>query len=207
MTDEAKEARDRKPTLTVVTSNEFDPDALRINQDFVKKAGVTKLITTVPMRKPTSGQMWFRTHPDDEYRLAVALIELKDERELYIVSPVIVRELPLTMFYIATLQLSISRQGNVFLWPLRHASNDGKDNTAWISARDAAVRARTRWTQIGWNPQNRAYDIEHAPANIPEPEWPDPQKYPMAKFLEIAAKDRLIKSVDHPVLQSLTGTV
>jgi hypothetical protein len=39
---------ERKPTLTVVTGDKFDPNALRIGQDFMAKAGVTRLLTEVP---------------------------------------------------------------------------------------------------------------------------------------------------------------
>lgn len=102
------------------------------------------------------------------------------------------------------MQLTISRQGMLFLWPLRHVGADGKDNTAWVSGRDAAMRAQGKWTKISWNSQLKAYEIEHAQGNIPEPEWP---AYSMKRILEIAAKDSLINTVDHPVIQGLVGAV
>src|SRR5262245_39194459 len=51
----------------------FNLDALRLSQDFASAVGVRKLITTVPVRKPS--KEWFvRTHPDAAYRLPTAVL-------------------------------------------------------------------------------------------------------------------------------------
>jgi hypothetical protein len=47
-----------------------------------------------------------------------ALVELKDDREIYLVMPGLAPELPGEIFT-ATLHLAINRQGVVFLWPTR----------------------------------------------------------------------------------------
>src|SRR5215470_9791631 len=65
----------------------FDPFAnlnnLRLNQSYAETVGVKKLLKTVPVRKP-GRQDFVRTHP--EHRLTpAALIELKDDREIYFV--------------------------------------------------------------------------------------------------------------------------
>ena len=63
----------------------FDVDSLRLSQDFTASF-VKKALLTVPVRKPS--REWFiRTHPEDEYRLTTAVIELKEDREVYLVSP------------------------------------------------------------------------------------------------------------------------
>jgi hypothetical protein len=128
------------------------------------------------------------------------MIELKDDAECYVVIPLVARQLPISVYYLATLQTSITRQGTLFLWPLRNSGSDGKDYAWWSSARDAAVMAQTKWINIASNKQRGAYDISEAIGKIPEPEWPD---YPMRDLMEIAFKDRLIDTVDHPVLQQL----
>lgn len=194
-------SEERKPTLNVITANKFDPNALRIGQDFVSQAGVTRLLTTVPVRRPQK-QWWVRCHPSNDHRLAVAMIELKDDAEYYVVTPLVVRQLPISIYHLATLQTSITRQGTLFLWPLRNSGSDGKDYAWWRSARDAALMAQTKWINIIGNKQRGAYDISEAPGKIPEPEWLD---YPMEPLMEIGFKDRLIDTVDHPVLQQLQG--
>jgi hypothetical protein len=194
-------SEERKPSLTVIAGDKFDPNALRVGQDFVVKAGITRLLTTVPVQRPHK-QWWVRCHPSDDYRLAVAMIELKDDGECYVVTPVVARQLPISVYHLATLQTSITRQGTLFLWPLRNSGSDGKDYGWWRSARDAALKAQTKWMNIVGNKQLGAYEISEAPGKIPEPEWPD---YPMSRLMEIAFKDRLIDTVDHPVLQQLQG--
>jgi hypothetical protein len=191
----------KKPTFALVPNDPFDPASLRIGQDFVTKFGVTKLLTTVPVGKPHR-QQWFRTHPDPEYRLAVAIIQVKDDDEYYVVPAMIARQLPNTMYYLATLQVAITRQGTVFLWVLRHSNSDGKDMACWSSARDASVIAQTKWSNITWNKETKAYDISEAPVTMPEPEWPP---YTLKQLMEKAFKDKLIDSVDHPVIQRLQG--
>ena len=65
--------------------------ALRLDQSVLETVGTRKLITTVPVRKPNQ-QEFFRVHPDPAYRLTpAAVIELKDERETYLVLPAPIR--------------------------------------------------------------------------------------------------------------------
>ena len=48
--------------------NLLDIEGLRLSQDFTSMAGVKKLITTVPVRKPDR-QSFVRVHPDEGWRL------------------------------------------------------------------------------------------------------------------------------------------
>jgi hypothetical protein len=68
-----------------MNSDPFDPANLRLSQSFVETAGVKKLLTTVPVRKP-SPQDFVRVHPSPEYCDNFPIVELKDEREEYIVT-------------------------------------------------------------------------------------------------------------------------
>ena len=90
--------------------NPFDPRSLRLDQNFADTVGVKKLLTTVPVRKPNR-QDFVRVHPDPEYRLApAAIIEVKEDREVYLVTPAMAKELP-GEFATATLFTAINRQG------------------------------------------------------------------------------------------------
>ena len=74
--------------------NPFDPASLRLDQNFADTVGVKKLLTTVPVRKPNR-QDFVRVHPDPAYRLTpAAIIELKEDREVYLVMPGMASELP-----------------------------------------------------------------------------------------------------------------
>ena len=102
----------------------FDPAALRLDQSFAETVGVRKLLTTVPVRKPNR-QDFVRVHADPAYRLTpAAIIELKDDREVYLVTPHMASELP-GEFAAATLFTTINRQGVLHLWPVKLPSADG----------------------------------------------------------------------------------
>ena len=121
----------------------FDLDNLRVNQNFGDTVGVKKLLTTVPVRKPGK-QEFVRVHPDPTYREILPLIDLKEDREVYVVTKRMISALageiiPYTLF------TSITRQGVVFLWPVRLPSSDGRVIEWHRSAAEAAGRAMTKW--------------------------------------------------------------
>ncbi len=60
----------------------FDPEALRLSQDFAALADVKPILATVPVRKPNK-QDYVRIHAAEDYQLTTALLELKEERETY----------------------------------------------------------------------------------------------------------------------------
>jgi hypothetical protein len=60
-------------------------DNLRLTQDFAETCGVKKLLTTIPVRKPHA-QDFVRVHPDAAYRENFPAIDLKTDRELYVVT-------------------------------------------------------------------------------------------------------------------------
>ena len=66
--------------------NPFNPKRLRLSQRFTQGTDVKRALITVPVRKP-SAQDFFRVHPDEEWRLDTALIEIKADREVYLVDP------------------------------------------------------------------------------------------------------------------------
>ena len=126
--------------MTDEAPNPFDPAALRLDQTFAEGIAVKKLITTVHVRKP-SRQDFVRVHRDPDYRLSpAAIIELKDDREIYLVKPTVASELTQEIT-VVTLFTYVSRQGVVSLWPVRLPTPDGKQNPWHRSAADAAELA------------------------------------------------------------------
>ena len=191
------------PDKNIVTSIEPDPfdlANLRLDQSFVESAGVRKLLTTVPVRKPNQ-QDFVRVHPDPEYRATLAIIELKEDREIYLVPPSMARELP-GEFVMATIYAAINRQGVVFLWPVRIPASDGRVLEWHRSAAEAAEMAMRRWVRIKPNVSLGAYEIFEAASTIPEPEWSD---LPFQELLRIGFRDRLVDRLDHAVIRRLRG--
>jgi hypothetical protein len=188
------------PRLVEIADPFANLDNLRLSQDFSETCGVKKLLTTVPVRKPHK-QEFVRVHPDPGYRDNFPAIDLKDDRELYIVARTVQAELA-TECVPATLFTAINRQGVIFLWPVRLPGPDGKQNEWWRSAAEAAALAMTQWIRMQAKMELGAYEISTATGTLPEPPWPD---LPFNELLKIAFRDRVISSLDHPVVARLRG--
>jgi hypothetical protein len=178
----------------------FDPASLRLDQSFIETSGVKKLLTTVPVRKPNN-QDFVRVHPDQEYRLDTAIIELKDDRESYLVLPSVVPQLA-GEYAPVTLYTGINRQGVVFLWPVKLPTPDGKVNEWHRSAREAAERAMTCWLRVKADMALGAYAMFEASSTIPDPVWPVES---FKELLKIGFRNRLVDEMGHPVLKRLRG--
>jgi hypothetical protein len=181
----------------------FDPASLRLSQDFASSLGVKKVLMTVPVRKPS--REWFvRVHPDADYRLQTAVIELKEDREIYLVEPSLWPELSTVeaTFSPRALNTAINRQGVVILWPIRLPEPDGKIDEWSQSALEAAEMATTKWVRVTANMDLGAYDVYEATGDLPDPVWPD---LTFQELLKLGFKDRYIDDMDHAVLRKLRG--
>ena len=105
-------------------SDEYDLESLRLKQDFDEIVGAQAVLATVAVRKP-GAQEWFRVHPDSSWRLETTLLQLKEDRESYLVAPSLRAELWDEILPIV-LYTAVSRQGEPFLWPVRLPKSDGK---------------------------------------------------------------------------------
>ena len=183
-------------------SDPYDLDALRVSQDFDALAGVQKIITAVPVRKPGK-QSFVRVRAGAEWRLDTMLLELKEDRELYLVAPAMRAELA-DEIVLSTLHTAIDRQGNLFLWPVRLPDSSGRDNPYWISARSAVAHAETHWVRVVANQISGTYDVYRAvnESAYPPPEWP---ALTFQEILRLAFKNQMINSPEHVVYKRLRG--
>jgi hypothetical protein len=183
--------------------NPFDPARLRLPQDFAATLGVKKAMLTIPVRKPS--KEWFvQVHPDESYRVQTAVLELKEDRETYLVDPELWPELATSesTFGPRAIFTAVNRQGVLFLWPIRLPGQDGKLDDWNQSAIEAAQLATGKWVRIAANMSLGAYDVFQATAKLPAPEWPE---LPFGELLKVAFKHRYIDALDHPVLLRLRG--
>jgi hypothetical protein len=181
--------------------NPFDPERLRISLDFDEGVGVKKAILTIPVRKPNA-QNFVRVREEPEYRLPVAVIELKDEREWYLVTPEVAQHIPGECFKVV-IYTCMSRSGVLFLWPVRLPGADGRQSEWHRSAAEAAEMGMKRWIRVKANMDLGAYEVFEASAAIPDPVWPS--GLTLMQTLMIGFKGRLVDSLDHPVLKRLRG--
>jgi hypothetical protein len=181
----------------------FDPEALRLPQDFATSLGVKTALITVPVRKPS--KEWFiRVHPDPAYRLETICLELKEKGETYLVAPAL---WPLlageTTLQPRLLLTAMNRQGDCFLWPLRMPATEGRLDDWTKSALEASELAMKHWVRLQANMSLQAYSVQYS-ENLPAPTWPD---IPFNELLRRAFKDALINTYDHIILRRLRGEI
>jgi len=191
---------DPNATPTTAAPDPFDIASLRLNPSFLETAGVKKLLTTVPVRKPGK-QDFIRVRPEPEYRENFAMIDLKDDREEYLVRPEVLQELAGEVLF-KTVFTAINRQGVIFLWPVRLPAPDDRKIEWPRSEREAAERAMTQWVRTKANMSLGAYETFVAESVIAEPVWPDLSYQELAR---IAFRDRMVTSIDHPAVRRLRG--
>jgi hypothetical protein len=194
-----------EPAVEPAPINSADPfanlEALRLSQSFVEMAGAKPLLITVPVRKPHK-QEYVRVHPDPAYRMDCAIIELKEDREVYFVTPAIAAAMPNEVIPV-TLFTAISRQGVVFLWPVKMPTSDRRSSAWNHSARAAAEVCMKGWHRVPANMALGAYEPIPAKGVIPEPEWPD---HTFTDLLRVGFPgDKFVGVLHHPVLKMLRG--
>jgi hypothetical protein len=181
----------------------FDLTELRltgVGEDVVK---TERIISEIPIQKPAK-DVFVRTHPDKAFVMHMMTIQTSDG-EFYVVSASIQEALqsePLCQpraFIPYT-----TRQGELFIWPIRLPRGDERIDGYNRSAMEHAERARRDWVRVAANRVLSVYDLIVPVANLGEPKWPSMD---VATMYGIALKNRVISSLDHPVLKDLRGDV
>ena len=181
----------------------FDPASLRLAQSFAEKAGIRKLINTIPVRRPNR-QNFVTVRHEPDYRLTPAgIFEVKEDREVYLVVPQMADQL-VGEFAPATLFTAITRQDVLHIWPVKLPGSDGKHNPWHASAAQAAERAMSYWIRVAANMNLGAYEIFEASGNLSEPSWPD---LSFEEVLRIAFRNRIVDSPDNPIVRRLKGAI
>ena len=179
----------------------YDPRSLRIDPANDPGSGVKKLLLHVRVGKPHP-QEFFRCHRDPDYRVRMAVLELKEERETYAVAPAVAADLVGEVRSVE-MRVCTSRSGAMFLWPVLLPAEDGRSNAWHETAREAAELAETKWVRMKANMGAGCYDVFTAPDGLPDPNWPE---HSFGNLLTLAFdKGRLIDTFEHPVLKRLRG--
>jgi hypothetical protein len=200
LNDEVKVSAANDAAVDGKLIDEYDLEALRLKQNFDEIVGAQAVLATVAVRKP-GAQEWFRVHPDSSWRLQTTLLQLKEDRESYLVSPDLRAQLwdeilPIVIY------TAMSRQGEPFLWPVRLPKTDGKTDRFMETDLTAAKVAETQWVRRYWVPEIQSHKILAAQNLVDDPVWPE---IGFKELLKIAFKDRFIKDLNHPVLKKLRG--
>jgi hypothetical protein len=183
--------------------NPFDPARYRLETDYTTMLGSQEHLLAVPVRKPGK-EAFFRAHPTN--RLETAVVEVGDDTgdpETFLVDrslwPALASE---PTFHPCLLVHYQTRQGVNALWKIKLPRPGDKINPWTRSALLALARAEREWIRLKSDRALGAYTAETATGIVEAPRWPD---YDFAKLLEIAFRERVIESLDHPVLKRLRG--
>lgn len=151
---------------------------------------------------PTIGvQQFFRVRAGAEWSMQALTLSLKDEGETYFVHPELYAELA-NEVRVKLLYLYVTRDGSPGLWPVNMPGDDGRLDTWSQSAHSAAGIAQSSWIRLQANRTVGAYEVRAAAALNDEPVWPD---LTMREILNLAFRDKLITSTDHPIVKNLRG--
>jgi hypothetical protein len=196
---------DDRKLLSVVEEEEQEKsilEKLKLSQNFVDKIQVKKKLRTVRIKRPNK-QWWIRVRPGAEWRINLALIELRDSGEDTIYGvlddlyPEVAEEAALK-----TLFLGITRQGTLFLWPIKLPDSEGKIDSWNESAMALAKTAMEKWIRVLSNREGGFYVAMEPENDLPDPKWPEEG---FEEIIAIAFKNNLIDDYDHPVLKQLRG--
>jgi hypothetical protein len=177
-----------------------DLSSLQLSQDFHAQVGVKKALVRVPVRKPHR-QEFIRVRDDAEYRLETGVLELKEDREYYLLAPEVREQLPGDWAPVR-LVTAITRQGVVFLWPLKLPDPDGRANSWHETALNAANLATGQWVKLVADMNLGGYQPYLATGELPEPDWPE---HDFQRLLAVAFRERFIRDMEHPVITRLLG--
>jgi hypothetical protein len=180
--------------------SKFDPARFRLDQSFA--AGATNKTLTITTHKPDR-HSWFMADPDPSHHVPNMMLDIKLDRETYLIDPSLLDELAfeLTPKLIVP---CITRQSNVFMWVVALPDDSGRINTWTQSALEAVEKAMHGWIRIVANMEARGYDIHEPRVKIDPPKWPE---LTLENMLEMAFKHYLIESLDHPRIRALRGEV
>ena len=186
--------------LGAIGPNLLNLSAISLPQNYGAIAGVKKVLTTVPVRKP-GNQTFFRVYPGEDKRLQAAILQLKDDGECFLVMPDLLHEVgqearPKVLY------TALGRDGNLFLLPVNLPGEDGRLDTWSQSAHAAAKIAEKSWIRMVANRAFGAYEVMQATGNLDEPEWPE---LSFQEIVNLAFKDKVIATLDHPVIRRLRG--
>lgn len=180
----------------------FDPVSLRLGTDYSEGLGVRRVFSTIPNRKPNKSE-WFRVRSGEEWRLQTAVLELEKgvERSTYLVAPSLWPDLSGEITP-ALLLMCVNRAGDLFLWRVKLPGADGRSNSWTDSALQIAKAAEDNWARMVSDTTNGTYGHYEPSADLPDPRWPT---ISFREVIRIAFRDRMIESLDHPVIRELRG--
>jgi hypothetical protein len=179
----------------------FDIDALCDDEAISVTAEPDKIIVGRPRN-----QDWFRVFPGMRREPLWFIFDQDDRGKSYVVMPQVARQLGETdkrHCPPCRLVVGITREGRVFLWPLKLLTATGERNAWFDSLLEIADIAQSEWVQL----VNKGERWSYAKPLASDP-WPDPEPLTLtwSELLKSGfGEERIIASMDNPFLSKLLG--
>ncbi|MCS3924108.1 hypothetical protein [Methanosalsum natronophilum] len=186
----------------------FNFEDIKLDASFDQNFATKKIITKIPVRKPNKTE-FFQIRDDPDWQIDTLLVDLNDgDDEKYLVLPEFAPELEaLGLLKKVRIYTAITYSTNILLISeVALPDADGKHNEYNRSRLEAYEIAKTKWIKIVANRSIGTYERHEPLAKLDEPIWPEEPKT-FNDALNLAFKDKLIDSSDHPVLKKLRGEV
>ena len=173
--------------------------------------GATKTIKRtlkIALRRPNP-RRFIRVHPDLKRRVAV-FKDPNDEDEFenaeYVCTGAVAEELETDCRY-ALLRVYLNKTGSLGLWLCYEPQLDMKRTDVWAITRLACAEvAESKWVRIHRSEDGQGYGYTEPELQIPDPDWERVlQGRQMPELIHLACRDRVIDSLDHPVLKDFFG--
>jgi hypothetical protein len=168
----------------------------RADQSFA--TGSTTKTLPITVHKPDRFN-WFTVHPDPSYQFPAMMLDLKLERETYLVAPEIQAELD-GLLSPKIIVPCLTRQGACFMWPVTAPDASGRVNTWTTTAMEAVQMATKGWVRIVADMAMGGYKIYQPQVELTPIAWPDLNPDEM---LEKAFHHLQIDSIDHPRVRAI----
>lgn len=187
----------------------IDLEALKLKSSASEIVKSSPLLKTIRTTK-TDNTDFFRIRGGKEWMMDFPIFSQKGmDKEKYLVMPEYQQELnernslsPVRFYF------GIIWGSNIlFLSDVGIKVNDeGALNSYNKSRHELYELAKNKWISISANMSLQAYVATEAKSLIPDPIWPE-KPANIGEAIEIAFKDNVINSPDHPVLKKLRGEI
>ena len=191
-------------------SNPYDINSVRYEDvEYAHgDAHLAKIRAAMVERAPIGSQEFFQLHPGPDYRVSTGFYNRKLGAKSiggdnYLVLPQVSHVFKDGGLVPVQLRLAVNNFGSPFLWGMKMHAADGVQRPYNIAMADIADRAEHEWIKIVWSVAEGAHRIIPAPDLHEDPQWPP---LSMTEMLSLAFPgERLIASVDHPVVREYQG--
>ena len=162
-------------------------------------------IVTISMAKAPSKDVYFRTHPDPNFRPVVPLVDTQIgmEKSYFAVAPDMIEPLAAIgiTVYEAMLYFIVTSSGAFRVIPVRCANADGEQNEYNRTKEIGLIKGIDKWVRMYTDLENHCYRTHPAPeGRFGEPQFPDLKPAKAFKLL-FRDKGKLLDSPQHKLYQ------